>query len=190
MDRKRLSICRPSTGACDPAEQCDGASDDCPADVQSPDGTTCEDADACTSSGTCAQGQCRANGPASCDDADACTTDTCEAMVGCTHTPLQGFAALTCRCEGGLAARSCTAQSVPLGVGKQFARACNLIARANGLKPAKARKLMAKAAKSLKLAGKIAAQAKKRRAISADCASALSGKLSDLKVHTQSVRGG
>jgi hypothetical protein len=49
---------------------------------------------------------------------------------------------------------------------------------------------MAKALKSLKVAAKIAAKAKKRHAISGDCASALTGKLSDLKVHTQSVRGG
>lgn len=191
VDRKRLAVCRPSLGSCDPAEQCDGASNDCPADARSPDGDACDDGDACTAAGTCAQGRCVADGPASCDDGDRCTADGCEPMVGCTHSPAQGFAALTCRCEGGLAAQSCLAQPVPPGVGKQFARACRLIERSRGLKRGKARRLMVKAVQGLKLAGKLATRAKKRRAISPECASALSGSLSDLKVHTQqSARGG
>jgi cysteine-rich repeat protein len=187
-DRKRLTVCRASTGSCDPAEQCDGASDDCPADTLAADGNACTDGDACTPAGTCAQGVCVPDGPADCDDGDNCTTDSCAPMVGCEHTPLQGFAALTCRCTSGLQAPSCGQQSVPAGVGKQYARACRLIEKARTLKRPKARKLIGKAVQSLKVAGKIAKKAQRRRAISADCAAALSGNLADLRVRTQSVR--
>jgi MYXO-CTERM domain-containing protein len=43
--------CRPSAGACDLAESCNGTSDVCPADLRAPDGTTCP-------SGACASGSC------------------------------------------------------------------------------------------------------------------------------------
>jgi hypothetical protein len=33
--------CRPSTGACDPQEVCNGQSAACPADVKAPDNTMC-----------------------------------------------------------------------------------------------------------------------------------------------------
>jgi cysteine-rich repeat protein len=189
MDQKRLGTCRPSVGSCDPAEQCDGSSNDCPTDVHSTDGATCSDA--CAAAGTCTQGSCVANGPASCDDGNACTADSCEPTVGCTHTPAEGFAALTCRCDGGLSAPSCDAQLVPPGVGRKFARACLLIERAGRAKRTKARKLLAKAAKGLKVAGNLANRAKKHRTISAACGTALSRNISDLRVHTQeSAHGG
>ncbi|OAA67179.1 metalloprotease [Niveomyces insectorum RCEF 264] len=49
------TVCRPSTGSCDPAETCSGTTAACPANVNAPDGTTCG------GSGTgltCASGQC------------------------------------------------------------------------------------------------------------------------------------
>ncbi|KAK8198547.1 hypothetical protein M8818_006414 [Zalaria obscura] len=47
------TVCRASTGVCDPAETCTGSSATCPADVTSPDGSSCG------SSGLqCASGQC------------------------------------------------------------------------------------------------------------------------------------
>lgn len=49
------TVCRPSTGTCDPAETCPGTSASCPADVTSPDGTTCGSSGAGL---TCASGQC------------------------------------------------------------------------------------------------------------------------------------
>lgn len=49
------SVCRASTGSCDPQETCPGTSANCPEDTKAPDG------DACGKSGaglTCASGQC------------------------------------------------------------------------------------------------------------------------------------
>jgi hypothetical protein len=49
------TVCRPSTGTCDPQETCSGKSALCPADVTSPDGQACGDSGAGLS---CASGQC------------------------------------------------------------------------------------------------------------------------------------
>ena len=49
--------CRPSAGACDLAETCDGASADCPSDQFVSDGTACGAAGPCTSS-ACQTGAC------------------------------------------------------------------------------------------------------------------------------------
>ena len=49
------SVCRRSTGLCDPEETCDGSSVSCPSDEKLPDGETCgDDGDGLT----CASGQC------------------------------------------------------------------------------------------------------------------------------------
>lgn len=49
------SVCRSSTGACDPEEVCTGSSPTCPADTVADDGTTCGSSGAGL---TCASGQC------------------------------------------------------------------------------------------------------------------------------------
>jgi Metallo-peptidase family M12B Reprolysin-like/Disintegrin len=50
------TVCRPSTGVCDPEEKCTGTSATCPADAWTPDGQACSNG---TSSGlTCASGHC------------------------------------------------------------------------------------------------------------------------------------
>lgn len=50
-----LSVCRPSTGACDPQETCTGNSSTCPADSFAPDGQTCGNS---ADNLQCASGQC------------------------------------------------------------------------------------------------------------------------------------
>jgi len=52
--RSAGATCRPSSGVCDPAESCDGASGACPADVVGPDGDgdgICDAQDRCTNVG-------------------------------------------------------------------------------------------------------------------------------------------
>ncbi|KAK0704705.1 Metallo-peptidase family M12-domain-containing protein [Lasiosphaeris hirsuta] len=49
------TVCRPSTGSCDPQETCSGSSPTCPIDSSSPDGTSCGTNGA---SLQCASGQC------------------------------------------------------------------------------------------------------------------------------------
>ncbi len=52
------AVCRPSVGACDVAEVCDGNDIVCPANALAPNGTPCEDGDACTSGDSCQVGIC------------------------------------------------------------------------------------------------------------------------------------
>jgi hypothetical protein len=52
------AVCRPSTGACDVAESCNGASAGCPADQHQPNGTACSDGNACTANESCQSGSC------------------------------------------------------------------------------------------------------------------------------------
>jgi hypothetical protein len=50
------------------------------------DGTACNDNNACTTSDTCSSGSC-VGGPApNCDDNNVCTDDSCDSILGCTHT--------------------------------------------------------------------------------------------------------
>ena len=49
------SVCRPSTGQCDPQETCSGTNATCPADVSAPDGQSCGNS---SQSLQCASGQC------------------------------------------------------------------------------------------------------------------------------------
>ncbi len=49
------TVCRPSTGQCDPQETCSGTNATCPADVSTPDGQSCGNS---SQSLQCASGQC------------------------------------------------------------------------------------------------------------------------------------
>ena len=52
---KSGTVCRPSTGVCDPRETCSGLNATCPADVSAPDGQSCGNG---SQSLQCASGQC------------------------------------------------------------------------------------------------------------------------------------
>jgi hypothetical protein len=89
-----MTICRPAATLCDVAEQCDGASPNCPPDGYKSDGTACvDDGKPCTSD-QCRAGKCShtSNDGTSCEDGNVCTKmDTCSAglcagmpVIGCT----------------------------------------------------------------------------------------------------------
>ncbi len=80
------TTCRPAADQCDASEVCSGASATCPADVPQADGTGCSDADACTGVDTCQSGVCTGGAPPNCNDGQVCTTDSCDTLLGCTHT--------------------------------------------------------------------------------------------------------
>jgi hypothetical protein len=65
--------CR-GAATCDVAEECDGSSTACPADLLAPDGTSCEDGNVCTTSDTCTGGVCQGSGGGGegCADAFMC----------------------------------------------------------------------------------------------------------------------
>ncbi|KAK1772446.1 Metallo-peptidase family M12-domain-containing protein [Phialemonium atrogriseum] len=78
------TICRPSTGVCDPQETCTGTSALCPSDVTAPDGQSCGDKGA---SLKCSSGQCTSRdlqcktlmgGRTSSNDTYACSSQGCQ----------------------------------------------------------------------------------------------------------------
>jgi hypothetical protein len=64
--------CRASAGVCDIAESCDGINDDCTADVLEPDGTACDDELYCTQVDECQDGQCIGSDDPCIDNGDYC----------------------------------------------------------------------------------------------------------------------
>ena len=77
------SVCRASTGQCDPAETCSGTNGACPADATAPDGTDCSGSEAGLQ---CASGQCTSRdlqcktlmgSYTSNNDTYACNSQTC-----------------------------------------------------------------------------------------------------------------
>ncbi len=76
-------ICDPEQGFCTftfTAQECEEG-EECEAPVE-----PCDDGAPCTINDSCQQGVCMGEyNP--CDDEDDCTDDTCEAGIGCAHTP-------------------------------------------------------------------------------------------------------
>ena len=61
----------------------------------------CDDGDACTTGDLCLAGVCVSLGQPDCDDGNPCTDDTCEAALGCTHTPNSAACDDGIPCSGG-----------------------------------------------------------------------------------------
>jgi hypothetical protein len=77
------TVCRPSTDVCDPAENCDGATKPCPADLFLPDGQACSDGSTCTLDDVCDTGVCTGE-----LTPDNCLDDfTCYKAKGTSNTP-------------------------------------------------------------------------------------------------------
>jgi YVTN family beta-propeller protein len=79
------TTCRSSTGQCDAAEACTGASITCPADLNQPDGTPCTDGDACTNPDVCTGGACTSGTAVVCP-----LCQTCDTVGGCLVGPRPG----------------------------------------------------------------------------------------------------
>lgn len=99
-------VCRPSAGACDPAETCTGRSGQCPADALTPASTVCraatgdcEDAARCTGTGP----QCPANPPLPTTTVCRPAAGPCDVAEYCTglaaQCPLDQFVASTIACR-------------------------------------------------------------------------------------------
>lgn len=71
-----------STDSCNPASGC--------AHGFLANGTQCGNNSVCDGLETCQGGSCATAPPLNCDDNNACTVDDCNALSGCTHTPISG----------------------------------------------------------------------------------------------------
>lgn len=89
-----VGSCEPATGGCGfaPLE----------------DGTACEDGNVCTNPDTCGAGLCLSGPPEPCDDGLGCTLDSCDALDGCIHGPVDAL------CQDG---NPCTDDVCEPGVG-------------------------------------------------------------------------
>jgi hypothetical protein len=79
--------------ACDDGNDCTLDSCDPVGGCQHPavaNGTPCPDGTVCNGAETCQGGACSAGPPLACGDGDACTTDACNALSGCSNTPIPG----------------------------------------------------------------------------------------------------
>ena len=104
--RPTTHVCRPSAGACDPEERCDGTSLDCPANVLStsvcrPSRGACDPAERCTgSSATCPADRLADDGTVCRAAASAC--DVAEACSGSTMCPIDEFQPFGTACPIGV----------------------------------------------------------------------------------------
>lgn len=122
----------------------------------------CADADVCTADGCdVSTGLCR-HDPVGCDDGDPCTDDACDPVAGCGHTPRTGAAATTCAFEPRLESAVCNGQVVPAMAIQQFNRAGTLVARAQGAKPQRTKRLLRQAAAGVRKAKALVARAGRR----------------------------
>ncbi len=65
-------VCNGVTGACSSSP--------------TPNGGACDDGKFCTVGETCQSNTCGNSTPNTCDDAQSCTTDSCDPILGCSHT--------------------------------------------------------------------------------------------------------
>jgi len=107
-----------------------------------------------------------------CDDGDACTHDACSAAGGCVSTPMT-LADVRTGFLGVPQATACANDKVPKAIGALFAKADALVTR-SAQNPARAARLLQKAAKRLRSAGTKVAKSSPRK-ISAGCAAVLGG---------------
>lgn len=82
-----------------------------------PVGSPCTDSNACTEGEQCtAPFKCSGGKPMACDDGSPCTKDSCNAVSGCVHTPVQGACALpsaVCLISGQCTAGICQPSAFP-----------------------------------------------------------------------------
>jgi hypothetical protein len=88
-------LCRPATGVCDAAENCDGVTTECPADAHRPDDSACEDDTQTCTTDVCKDGICTHPAAPCADDGNPCTVESCVEPGGCTSAP--GNAGAECR---------------------------------------------------------------------------------------------
>ncbi|KAK4144041.1 Metallo-peptidase family M12-domain-containing protein [Dichotomopilus funicola] len=80
------TICRASTGACDPQETCSGASAGCPADVTAPDGQSCGDNGLQCASGRCTSRDQQCSTFMGADTTSSCSSSGC--VLSCHSSKL------------------------------------------------------------------------------------------------------
>lgn len=143
--------------------------------------------------GPCPGSGCPGGDPCggACDDGDPCTADACDPARGCASTPLAGPAAVTCGFDRPLAVAPCAGQRVPRAIPKTVTRA-GAVARRGLVAAAESRraKLLGRASKLLGRTVRLVDRAsrRRRRPLSAECAAAFRGLVSDAKARVDAAR--
>jgi len=134
VSRTAFAVC--GDGHLDAGEQCDDGNvvdgDCCSSTCQfEPLGSPCDDHNACTTTDTCdGNGKCVGSAPLHCDDNDKCTVDSCSPVDGC-HNDQVDFAITRAEVGMSLSVDACAGQKIPASITKRFAKARQLLARAN-----------------------------------------------------------
>jgi len=141
----------------------------------------CDDDNVCNGVEACSGGACVAGAPLSSDDGDLCTDDSvCDPTTGYVHTPITGFASVTCRFDTIDAALSgAAAGDISPGLRRTFQRAVAKaraqVVRAEGSHGKRQAKMLKGAAKQVGALGRLLATARQKKQIE----SALGGRLGD-----------
>jgi hypothetical protein len=122
-----------------------------------------------------------------CDDGNACTEDSCSAAQGCLTRPIT-LADVDAGFLGVLPVLPCSTEQVPPIVGRLFGKADTFVTRA-AQHPAKAERLLGRAAKRLRRAAEKVGKVQARR-ISAECSTALGAVLGQAQTRVQCLRSG
>jgi subtilisin family serine protease len=177
--------------ACDDGNPCNGVEtlvpgSGCVAGTPLPDGTPCADGNVCNGKEMCSGGACTATAPLVCNDGNPCTQDLCDPASGCRFPPVEGIVAVSCALDAGLP--GCPGSVLPAGVERRFAKAQQLVGRAEQARSrGKQRTLLRQAARALKRALAVAARAQRRGTLSQACAGSLAETLGEASDRARAV---
>jgi hypothetical protein len=165
---------------------CDHADGSCSI-VDKAEGAPCDDADVCTVLDRCIASVCTGSFSITCDDHEPCTSDGCDATTGCTATPLDGFASVTCTFERDRIPSACAA-GLPHAIQGRIDRARTLVLAAANAKPKRRAVLLRHAGTSLKQALRKTAALLKRGTLVPACGDVVTSELNDIRTRNDALR--
>jgi cysteine-rich repeat protein len=156
--------------------------------VAKAEGAPCDDGDVCTVLDRCIASVCTSSFSVMCDDQEPCTSDGCDPVAGCTATPVEGFASVTCTFARNRIAAACT-NGLPRPIQSRVDRMRALVTKANDAPVAKRRvRLLRRAGSALQQAIRKTAALQKRGSLTAECATALTAELGDIRTRNDALR--
>jgi cysteine-rich repeat protein len=166
---------------------CDTGSGLCVATLR-PDATSCSDGDACTRSDQCRAGTCVGGVPEVCDDFEPCTVDDCDPATGCTFTPYEGIASVTCAVDAARVGQQC-GTDVPSSIARRITKIGVLLERADvATGRRRVRRLLRKVTKLAHRAGGKSARLRDHDRLPVVCGETLVRVLADIEARARLLR--